>query len=99
MERGHKNVWDCERIFNEMKDAFRFANSRLLGDFTVATKEDCRPLMVADMLARAHSRLRAAAALGELDMEAVKVLPTTAKGRLVFLELRKRLAQAQERLR
>jgi len=46
MERGHKNVWDCERIFNELKSYFRFADGHFLGEFTVASKETCAPLML-----------------------------------------------------
>ena len=53
LERGHKNVWDCERIFNDLKGYFRLAGD-LFGTFTVETKESCAPLMVADLLAATH---------------------------------------------
>jgi hypothetical protein len=60
MECGHPNVWDCERIFNDLKSRFKRLGLDLLGSWTVETKASCAPLMVADMLAGTHSMMRAA---------------------------------------
>jgi hypothetical protein len=59
MEGGHPNVWDCGRIFNDLKRYFRMAGNDLFGTFTVEAKESCRPLMIADMLGATHSMMRA----------------------------------------
>lgn len=88
MERGHTNVWDCERIFNDMKVRLARDGFHLLGDFTVSRKEESNPLMVADMLASAHSMLRTALKRGDLTPDQIRVAPNTQKGRLVMLELR-----------
>ncbi len=46
MEDGHPNVWDCGRIFKELRDnAKTLAGSDFLGTFSVEKKENCQPLM------------------------------------------------------
>jgi hypothetical protein len=88
MERGHPNVRDCERIFNDLRHHCEtLACSNFLGKFSIETKVNCPPLMVADMLAATYSMYRKESmqgAIGPLDFAAG---PQT-KGRLAFLELR-----------
>ncbi len=89
-ERGHPNVWDCERIFNDIKSRMRRAGDDVLGSFTVETKLNCAPLMVADFLAAAHSILKTRLASGTINREdyvmppSVKQIP---KGAIAMLEL------------
>ena len=87
MERGHENVWDCERIFNDIKRRAKRVGVDILGDFTVAAKDDCAPLMVADLLAATYSLMRDARARG-VPEEAIVARPRE-KGEagLTFLEL------------
>lgn len=87
MERGHTNVWDCERIFNDLRSHCKIlAGSDFLGEFSVRPKNDCPPLMVADMLAATYSMFRAAVEKGEMASPDFQAKPNT-KGRLAFLEL------------
>lgn len=58
IEGGHRNVGDCLRIFNEIKSRWRQLGIDVLGSITIENKNDCLPLMVADLLAAAHSMLR-----------------------------------------
>ncbi len=87
VERGHKNVGDCERIFNDLKDYLDFTDRNFLGEFTVAAKEDCPPLMMADLLAATYSMFRVGVGQGSIDPAAFQASPET-KGRLALLELR-----------
>jgi len=48
IEGGHANVYDAERIFNDIKTILKRRDIDLLGTFTVAKKEEAPPLMVAD---------------------------------------------------
>lgn len=86
-ERGHPNVWDCERIFNDLKARYRRLNLHIFGSFTVETKETCPPLMVADLLAAVYSRMRELKSKGELDAAAFVVDKAPDKGRIAFIEL------------
>jgi hypothetical protein len=88
MERGHRNVFDCERIFNELKGYFRLAQGHFLREFTVASKETCAPLMVADLLAATNSMLRARLAQGTLDLTPLVANPARKGAKLSFMELR-----------
>jgi hypothetical protein len=88
MERGHKNVFDCERIFNELKGYFRLGGANFLREFTVASKESCAPLMVADLLAATNSMMRARLAEGALDLTSLVANPARKGAKLSFLELR-----------
>lgn len=56
IERGHKNVMDCERIFHEMKETLKSRGVNLFGTFTIAAKDDpkAKPLMIADFLSHSH---------------------------------------------
>jgi hypothetical protein len=88
MEHGHRNVEDCGRIFKELRDhAKLLAGSDFLGNFSVLPKDQCPPLMVADMLAGSYSMFRASAAAGLLDPADFHPTAKT-RGRLSFLELR-----------
>lgn len=87
MERGHRNVFDCERIFNELRDVYRLAGKDFIGTFTVASKMDCAPLMVSDLLASAHSMVRAAVGRGDLDLRQFFATPEKKGAKLAFLEL------------
>jgi hypothetical protein len=49
LEAGHPNSGDAERIFLETKK--EFGSLGILQTLTLATKDDCDPLMVADTLA------------------------------------------------
>jgi hypothetical protein len=88
MERGHENVWDCERIFNDLRSHCKtLAGKDFLGSFSVRPKDGCPPLMVADMLAATYSIYRAEHAKGAIAPDDLPATPQT-KGRLAFLELR-----------
>ena len=87
MERGHKNVWDCERIFNDLRDHAKIlAGSDFLGTFSVETKENCAPLMVADMLAGSYSMFRTRVEERLIDPADFHPTPATL-GKLAFLEI------------
>ena len=88
IESGHTNVRDCIRIWDEIKEGFRLAGMNLLGDITISSKEDSAPLMVADMLAYAHSRMRVAVTDGTINAESMRVDPSTTKGAIAYLELK-----------
>jgi hypothetical protein len=46
IERGHKHVRDAERIFNDTKERLKSRRGiDLLGDFTIAKKEERAPLV------------------------------------------------------
>ena len=87
MEDGHPNVWDCGRIFDDLREHCKvIAGNDFLGTFSVASKKKCPPLMVADMLAATYSMYRAEAAQGTIGPADFPANPQT-KGRLAFLEL------------
>lgn len=68
LERGHKNAGDAERIFNETKERLKSRRGiELLGDFTLARKDERAPLMVGDFLAGSFSRMLASTASGGID--------------------------------
>jgi hypothetical protein len=58
LERGHSNARNCEKIFDETKLTLKAKGIDLLGDFTLARKDEAAPLMVADFLAHSHLMLR-----------------------------------------
>jgi hypothetical protein len=87
MERGHHNVWDCERIFNDLRSTCKvLAGADFLGEFSVRPKEGCPPLMVADMLAGTYSMFRDHVQKGLINAPDFHAQPTT-RGKLAFLEL------------
>lgn len=103
IERGHPNVWDCERIFNDLRSTCKVvAGSDFLGDFSVRPKEGCPPLMVADMIAGTYSMYRERVQKGLIKPPDFHAKPTT-RGKLAFLELQpgalKDLKTGFERLR
>jgi hypothetical protein len=51
IEGGHRNVEDCRRIFEELRTNLKWRDVDVLGDFTIARKQDKPPLMAADFLA------------------------------------------------
>jgi hypothetical protein len=53
LEAGHPNSGDAERIFLETKE--EFGKLGIIQSMTLATKDDCDPLMMADFIA--HSTL------------------------------------------
>ena len=55
LEAGHQNSGDAQRIFLEMKKEFESLGINMLRTLTLATKDDCDPLMMADFVA--HSTL------------------------------------------
>jgi hypothetical protein len=87
MEHGHPNVFDCERIFNELRGYYKMVDRDLFGTFTVAAKDQCPPLMIADFLASVHSTARAAVSRGELDMNQFFASSPGKGADLTFLEL------------
>jgi len=58
IEGGHANVYDAERIFNDIRTILKRRDIDLLGTFTVAKKEEAPPLMAADFLAHTYSMMR-----------------------------------------
>ncbi|MBN8990212.1 MAG: hypothetical protein J0H42_18355 [Rhizobiales bacterium] len=87
VESGHKNAGDCQRIFNDLKRRFDHLGIPALGTFSTASKAAAPRLMIADFLASAHSKGRAAIARGEADPQVAAPLPAKISGRLAFLEL------------
>jgi hypothetical protein len=92
LEDGHANRFDCERIFRDLSNRYRLLGRDFLRTFTIAKKRERKPLMVADMLAAAHSMLRAKIAGGELDVARISLTPPTQmpifiKGGIANLEL------------
>lgn len=51
IERGHPNTRNADEIFNEIKKMHQARGIDLLGDITIASKEESPPLMVADFQA------------------------------------------------
>jgi hypothetical protein len=51
LEAGHPNSGDAERIFLEMKKEFEDAGINMLRTLTLAAKDECDPLMMADFIA------------------------------------------------
>jgi hypothetical protein len=88
MESGHPNVFDCERIFSDLKGYFRLAGAAFLGDFTVVSKESCAPLMVSDLLAGTHPMLRAASTQDPGTFDQYRANPAREGAKLSFLELK-----------
>jgi hypothetical protein len=66
LERRHPNAWNCEKIFDETKITLKAKGINLLGDFTLARKDEAAPLMAADFLAHSYLMLRRS---GELERE------------------------------
>lgn len=65
LERGHRHALNCERIFHEIKEILIVKGGiRLLGTFTLATKSEAAPLMVADFLAYSYKLMRAPGGIG-----------------------------------
>jgi hypothetical protein len=58
IEGGHPNVWDCKRIFDDIKSRLQRVGVDILASFTIENKVDCLPLMTADFLASVHSMIR-----------------------------------------
>jgi hypothetical protein len=88
MEDGHPNVWDCGRIFKDLRQHCKvLAGSDFLGEFSVRPKQGCPPLIVADLLAAAYSMYRAQVAAGTLD-PAPFMPPRKQRGQLAWLELK-----------
>jgi hypothetical protein len=51
LESGHRNAGDAaSRIFPEMQKELMSLNPNLLGTVTLANKDECDPLMIADLL-------------------------------------------------
>jgi hypothetical protein len=87
IEDGHPNVWDCGRIFKDLRETCKIlAGEDFLREFSVRPKEGCPPLMTADMLAATYSMFRTAVGNGKLAAPAFQAKPTT-KSKLAFLEL------------
>jgi len=87
IERGHTNVWDCERIFNDIKSRLLRIGIDLFGTFTVEAKETCPPLMVGDFLAAFYSKLIKTDEWLETRISADMTAPPT-RGELTFIGLR-----------
>ena len=88
IERGHANVGDTKRIFNDLKAQVRRRfGSDVLGMHTVAKKETSAPLMVSDFLAYSYSLMRASKRDGRGDYAEVAPFPRKREAGLSFLEL------------
>ena len=86
-ERGHPNVTNCERIFNDMKELLLRRGIDLLGSFTIETKATCAPLMVSDLLAGTYSEMRASRKNGVFDDHFVTRVAGPQEHGITFLEL------------
>ena len=51
LESGHPNAGDAVRIFEEMQEDFKKAGHDFLRSITIAEKDSCDPLMLADFVA------------------------------------------------
>ena len=87
IERGHPNVFDCERIFNDIKTRLLRRGVNVLSSFTVEKKETCPPLMMSDFLAAFYSMMRANVATGAPHYKDITAPPPSNEGTLTFLEL------------
>jgi hypothetical protein len=87
IEHGHPNVWDCERIFNDIKGRLLRRRIDVLGTFAVERKDTCPPLMLSDFLAAFYSKHRADVALGAPHYKDITAAPPANQGALTFLEL------------
>ncbi|HEV8680068.1 MAG TPA: hypothetical protein VGQ90_11890 [Stellaceae bacterium] len=102
LERGHQNALNCERIFNELKESVRAKGIELLGTFTLASKAEAPPLMVADFLAYSYKMMRIPGGIG-LDGYP-ETAPKKGEAGLTFLGLapnalqRLKLEMQQDRL-
>ncbi|THD83275.1 MAG: hypothetical protein E7812_00335 [Phenylobacterium sp.] len=88
MEGGHKNLGDCERIFNDLKGRYRRQGVDIFGTFSVGAKDSCAPLMLADFLAAFYSMLRAQNPEGIAAYAGQTPEPPKGEASLTFLELR-----------
>ena len=87
LEQGHKNVRDSTRIFAEVKRRLKERRGiDLLGDITIATKEEAPPLMLSDFLAGTFSMMRKAKAAGGSDYTTEAGEPRKRDAGLTFLE-------------
>jgi hypothetical protein len=88
MEAGHHNVGNCEDIFHSFRRRWAKEGVNIFGTFTTAGKEDCPPLMVADMLAFAHGLVLAQTETHtRFPPQYVLPEPGQRTGVLAFLEL------------
>lgn len=87
IERGHHNALNCETIFHDMKKMYVASDLPFMGTFSLQNKSECMPLMVADMLAAAHSMMRARGAAGTLSVDQYARERRRGKASLAFIEL------------
>lgn len=64
LESGHANVGDAVRIFNEMKKEYDQAGFDILETITIADKDKCDPLMIADFIAHSTYMIQGRAMAG-----------------------------------
>lgn len=64
IERGHPSAKNTETIFNEMKQTLKTKGLELLGTWTLASKDEAEPLMVADFLAHTYSLIQRPGSIG-----------------------------------
>jgi len=91
-EGGHRNVKDCERIFNDVKRQWTRRGIDVLDTFSVGNKSDCMPLMLGDFLAAGRSLLKSRTEDGTINIVDY-ILPSVTgnrsapKGSIAILEL------------
>src|SRR5262249_29380024 len=77
-----------DRIFNEMKITLKRQGVDILGDVTIARKEEALPLMVADFLGATYSMIRVSKNVGALDYASEAPTPPKRRAGFSILELR-----------
>jgi hypothetical protein len=87
VERGHRNALNTERIFNEIKETQKTRGVEILGDWTLAKKEEAAPLMVADFLAHSFAMMKRPGGMGIQGYAEVTPEPNKGEAGLTFLEL------------
>jgi hypothetical protein len=88
LESGHRNIGDAIRIFDETKkelDAGKFAS---LQTITVADKEQCDPLMMADFIASATYQLEGKAIAGRPRMGSPAPVPAPRQSCITQLQFK-----------
>jgi hypothetical protein len=88
IEDGHPNVYDCGRIFGDLKRRYERLGINVLGSFTIEQKQSCPPLMLADYMAGAYSIMRETMSLDDMDAQSGHIhIDQKIRGRTTYMEL------------
>jgi hypothetical protein len=87
VERGDRHALNTERIFHETKQTLKARGIELLGEWTLAAKEEAPPLMVADFLAHTYALMLRPGGIGIAGYADAAPAPRKGDAGLTFLEL------------